>query len=45
MNLNIVTLPGDGVGPEIVTETVKVLRVVGDKFGHKLNTKELGFIR
>jgi 3-isopropylmalate dehydrogenase len=40
MNLNIVTLPGDGVGPEIVTETVKVLQAVGEKFGHKLNAKE-----
>ena len=27
MNAKIAILPGDGVGPEIVTETVKVLSV------------------
>ena len=31
---NIVILPGDGVGPEVVREGVKVLRAIADTFGH-----------
>lgn len=34
MNKKITVLPGDGIGPEIVTEAVKVLDKIGDKFGH-----------
>ncbi|WP_297624097.1 3-isopropylmalate dehydrogenase [uncultured Rikenella sp.] len=34
MNLNIALLPGDGIGPEIVGEAVKVLDAVGAKYGH-----------
>lgn len=34
MNLNIALLPGDGIGPEIVGEAVKVLDAVGRKYGH-----------
>lgn len=34
MNLNIALLPGDGIGPEIVAEAVKVLGAVEQKFGH-----------
>lgn len=34
MNLNIALLPGDGIGPEIVGEAVKVLDAVGKKYGH-----------
>ena len=30
---SIVVLPGDGVGPEIVAEAVKVLKAVAVKFG------------
>jgi len=35
MNFNIVVLPGDGVGPEVVAEAVKVLEAVGKKYGHR----------
>ena len=31
MNLNIVCIPGDGIGPEIVTEAKKVLDKVAEK--------------
>lgn len=31
----IAVLPGDGIGPEVVAEAVKVLGRVGEKFGHK----------
>lgn len=34
MKAKIAVLPGDGVGREIVPEAVKVLKVVGEKFGH-----------
>ena len=31
----IAVIPGDGIGPEIVTEALKVLEKVGQKFGHE----------
>ena len=34
MNYNIVTIPGDGIGPEIVREACKVLDKVGEVYGH-----------
>ena len=34
MNKKITVLPGDGIGPEIVAEAIKVLNKVADKFGH-----------
>src|SRR5665213_2553800 len=32
---NLVLLPGDGIGPEIVAEAQKVLERVAARFGHK----------
>jgi 3-isopropylmalate dehydrogenase len=37
MSKNILILPGDGIGPEIVAEAVKVLDVVNQRFGLGLN--------
>jgi len=34
MNKNIVVLPGDGIGPEIVAEAIKVMDVVAKKYSH-----------
>lgn len=34
MNYNIATLSGDGIGPEIVDQAVKVLKAIGTKFNH-----------
>ena len=34
MNKKIAVIKGDGIGPEIVTEAIKVLNKVGEKFGH-----------
>jgi 3-isopropylmalate dehydrogenase len=31
----IVVLPGDGIGPEVTQEAVKVLEAVGRRFGHR----------
>ena len=35
MNFNIATLPGDGIGPEIVVQAVKVLKAIGEKYNHQ----------
>jgi len=40
MEFNIVVLPGDGVGPEVVREALKVLQAVGEKFGHSFHIQE-----
>src|SRR5688500_67426 len=34
MNYNITLLPGDGIGPEVVAEAVRVLDVIAIKFDH-----------
>ena len=36
MRLNIVCIPGDGIGPEIVSEAKKVLNRVAEKYGHEM---------
>jgi 3-isopropylmalate dehydrogenase len=35
MDYRIGVIPGDGVGPEIITEAKKVLTEIGKKFGHR----------
>ncbi len=44
MKLNIAVLPGDGIGPEIIDQALKVTKAVCDKFGHELvyNTAIVG---
>src|SRR5471030_1767944 len=37
---NIAALAGDGIGPEVMREAVKVLRVTGQKFNFKLEITE-----
>jgi 3-isopropylmalate dehydrogenase len=34
VQFNIAALLGDGVGPEVATESIKVLEAIGRKFGH-----------
>ena len=36
-NYNIVVLKGDGIGPEIVDEALKVLDAAGEKYGFKFS--------
>src|SRR6266851_8853738 len=36
MLLNLTALPGDGVGPEVTDEAVRVLETIAETFGHKL---------
>lgn len=40
MDLNVLILPGDGIGTEVTREAVKVLQAVGAKFSHKVNLTE-----
>ncbi|MBN1177417.1 MAG: 3-isopropylmalate dehydrogenase [Dehalococcoidales bacterium] len=40
MNFNLTVLPGDGVGPDVTTEAVKVLQSVGKKYGHNFKMTE-----
>ena len=37
MEKTIALIPGDGIGPDVVAEAVKVLDAVAKKFGHKWN--------
>ena len=41
MNLKIGVIKGDGIGPEIVREAMKVLDLVGERFGHTREYTEL----
>lgn len=43
MKKKIAVLKGDGIGPEIVTEALKVLDVIAKKYGHVFETTELYF--
>jgi 3-isopropylmalate dehydrogenase len=39
----IATIPGDGTGPEVTQEAVKVLKAVADKFDFKVDLTEFDF--
>ena len=41
MKLNITCIPGDGIGPEIVTEAKKVLNKVASVYGHEMIFKDI----
>lgn len=41
MNKKITVIKGDGIGPEIVTEAIKVLDTVAEKFGHKFEYTDI----
>ena len=40
MNLNVLVLPGDGIGTEVTREAVRVLRQVAAKWNHQLKITE-----
>ena len=40
MDLNILVLPGDGIGAEVTGEAARVLRHVANKWSHRLNVRE-----
>ncbi|UCD49175.1 MAG: 3-isopropylmalate dehydrogenase [Phycisphaerales bacterium] len=39
----IAVMPGDGTGPEVTVEAVKVLKTAADKFGFKIDLTEFDF--
>ena len=41
MNYRITVIPGDGIGPEIITEAKKILDRIGTAFGHKFSYTEV----
>ncbi|MBC8481333.1 MAG: 3-isopropylmalate dehydrogenase [Planctomycetes bacterium] len=40
---NIAVMPGDGTGPEVITEAVKVLKAAAEKFDFKVNLTDFDF--
>ncbi len=40
MRAKIVTLPGDGIGPEVIAEGVRVLQAIAKKFNHQFEFEE-----
>ena len=42
-NYKIAVIPGDGTGPEVTAEAVKVLKAAADKFGFKVELTEFDF--
>ena len=41
MKLSITCIPGDGIGPEIITEAKKVLDKVASVYGHEISYKDI----
>lgn len=41
MDFKIAVIKGDGVGPEIINEGIKVLNKIGEKYNHKFNLTEV----
>ncbi len=37
MEFDVAVLPGDGIGPEVIAQALKVLQTVGEKFGHSFH--------
>ncbi|GMO13419.1 MAG: 3-isopropylmalate dehydrogenase [Treponemataceae bacterium] len=40
MNYNIALIPGDGIGPDVVRQGVRILEAVGEKFAHRFDFTE-----
>ncbi|MCU0490078.1 MAG: 3-isopropylmalate dehydrogenase [Chloroflexaceae bacterium] len=40
MDYTIAVLAGDGIGPEVTAEALKVLAAVGERFGHRFATQQ-----
>jgi 3-isopropylmalate dehydrogenase len=41
LNYKIAVIEGDGIGPEVVKEAIKVLNIVGEKYGHSFEYAQL----
>ena len=38
MNYSVACIYGDGVGPELMNQAIKILRAIGEKYNHRFNT-------
>jgi 3-isopropylmalate dehydrogenase len=43
MKARIAVLGGDGIGPEVIAEALRVLRAIGDRYQHEFVLEELAF--
>ncbi len=43
MKLQLTVLPGDGIGPEVISEALKALEAVASRFSHELDAREFPF--
>lgn len=41
MEKRIAVIKGDGIGPEVVTQAMKVLDTIGEKYGHTFNYEQI----
>ena len=41
MNVNIAVIKGDGIGPEVVSQAMKVLDAIGEKYGHTFKYQQI----
>jgi|TARA_B100000530_G_scaffold65505_1_gene38532 3-isopropylmalate dehydrogenase len=39
-SFDIVVIPGDGIGPEVTTQGVRILETISEKFGHEFSLDE-----
>ena len=39
MKFSVAVLPGDGIGPEVIVEAIKVMKAIGDKYGHEFDLR------
>jgi 3-isopropylmalate dehydrogenase len=39
MTKTLLTLPGDGIGPEVIEQTIRIIEILKSKFGLKLNVE------
>ncbi|HUT97021.1 MAG TPA: 3-isopropylmalate dehydrogenase [Dehalococcoidales bacterium] len=40
MQFELAVLPGDGIGPDVITEGIKVLEAIAQRFNHRFNLHE-----
>jgi len=40
MNFNITVLKGDGIGPEVIDQTLELVKIAGQKYGHEFTFHE-----
>jgi 3-isopropylmalate dehydrogenase len=40
VQFEITVLPGDGIGPDVITEAIKVMEAIAKRFNHSFNLKE-----